>query len=49
MPMQPWAVLAWIADVIEGLKANPEGDAAVEARVAAAVKAICAKYPVYGA
>jgi len=39
----------WIADVIEGLKANPEGDAAVEARVAAAVKAICAKYPVYGA
>ena len=39
----------WIADVIEGLKTNPEGDAAVEARVAAAVKAICAKYPVYGA
>lgn len=39
----------WIADVIEGLKGNPAGDAAVEAAVAAKVKAICAKYPVYAA
>ncbi|MEO6699483.1 MAG: serine hydroxymethyltransferase [Paraperlucidibaca sp.] len=39
----------WIADVIEGLQANPEGDAAVEAKVAAAVTAVCAQYPVYGA
>lgn len=43
------ALAGWIADVIEGLQANPEGDAAVEARVAAAVKAVCAQYPVYGA
>ncbi|MES3040253.1 MAG: serine hydroxymethyltransferase [Pseudomonadota bacterium] len=39
----------WIADVIEGLQGNPAGDTAVEASVAAKVKAICAKYPVYAA
>ena len=39
----------WIADVIEGLQANPEGNAEVEAAVAAKVKAICALHPVYSA
>jgi len=39
----------WIADVIEGLQGNPAGNAAVEAAVAAKVKSICAKYPVYAA
>ncbi|MDP1540999.1 MAG: serine hydroxymethyltransferase [Moraxellaceae bacterium] len=39
----------WIADVVEGLQRNPEGDAAVEAAVAAKVKAICALHPVYSA
>lgn len=39
----------WIADVIEGLQANPEGNADVEAAVAAKVKAICALHPVYSA
>ncbi|MDO9622354.1 MAG: serine hydroxymethyltransferase [Moraxellaceae bacterium] len=37
----------WIADVVEGLQANPEGNAEVEAAVAAKVKAICALHPVY--
>ena len=39
----------WIADVIEGLQASPEGNADVEAAVAAKVKAICALHPVYSA
>ncbi len=39
----------WIADVVAGLQGNPAGDAAVEAAVAAKVKAICARYPVYSA
>lgn len=39
----------WIADVIEGLQASPEGHADVEAAVAAKVKAICALHPVYSA
>lgn len=39
----------WIADVVEGLQANPEGNAEVEAAVAAKVKAICALHPVYSA
>jgi glycine hydroxymethyltransferase len=39
----------WIADVVEGLQRNPQGDAAVEAAVAAKVKAICALHPVYSA
>ena len=37
----------WICDILDGLKGKPEGDAAVEAAVAAQVKAICAKFPVY--
>ncbi len=39
----------WIADVVEGLQANPAGNAEVEAAVAAKVKAICALHPVYAA
>jgi glycine hydroxymethyltransferase len=39
----------WIADVVEGLQANPEGNSEVEAVVAAKVKAICALHPVYSA
>ncbi|MEL0028374.1 MAG: serine hydroxymethyltransferase [Perlucidibaca sp.] len=37
----------WICDILDGLKGNPAGDAAVEAAVAAKVAAICARYPVY--
>lgn len=37
----------WIADVLDALRGHPEGNAAVEAAVAAKVKAICALHPVY--
>ena len=38
----------WIADVVEGLRKNGEaGDGQVEARVAAEVAELCAKFPIY--
>ena len=38
----------WIVQVEDGLAANgPEGNAEVEARVAAEVKALCARFPLY--
>ena len=38
----------WIVEVVDGLAANgPEGNAAVEARVAGEVKALCARFPLY--
>jgi glycine hydroxymethyltransferase len=38
----------WIAQVVDGLRKNgPEGDAQVEARVAAEVEALCARFPIY--
>lgn len=38
----------WIVQVVDGLAANgPEGNAEVEARVAAEVKALCARFPLY--
>lgn len=36
-----------ISDVLDGLVTNPEGDAAVEARVKADVKALCQRFPLY--
>ncbi|HWU02151.1 MAG TPA: serine hydroxymethyltransferase [Novosphingobium sp.] len=38
----------WIAQVVDGLRKNGEdGDAQVEARVAAEVEAMCAQFPIY--
>ena len=38
----------WIVEVVDGLAANgPEGNAEVEAQVAAEVKALCARFPMY--
>lgn len=38
----------WIAQVVDGLRKNgPEGDAQVEARVAAEVAEMCARFPIY--
>jgi glycine hydroxymethyltransferase len=38
----------WIAHEVDGLRKNgPEGDAQVEARVAAEVEALCARFPIY--
>lgn len=36
-----------ISDVLDGLVTNPEGDAAVEARVKADVMALCQRFPLY--
>jgi glycine hydroxymethyltransferase len=38
---------AMIVEVLDGLAANPEGDSAVEADVAARVKNLCQKFPIY--
>ncbi len=38
----------WIADVVEGLRKNGEaGDGQIEARVAAEVSELCARFPIY--
>ncbi|MCJ8138895.1 serine hydroxymethyltransferase [Falsirhodobacter halotolerans] len=38
----------WIVEVVDGLAANgPDGNAEVEAKVAAEVKALCARFPLY--
>jgi glycine hydroxymethyltransferase len=37
----------WIADVVDALAKTPGGDAAVEATVRAAVKEVCAAFPIY--
>jgi glycine hydroxymethyltransferase len=37
-----------ILEVLTALKASPEGDAAVEARVREDVRALCARFPIYG-
>ncbi len=43
-------VADWICEVVEGLAANgADGNAEVEAKVAAEVTALCAKFPVYPA
>jgi glycine hydroxymethyltransferase len=40
----------WIVEVVDGLASNGEdGNAAVEAKVAAEVEALCAKFPIYPA
>ena len=36
-----------ILEVLEGLRANPDGDAAVERRVRAEVSALCKEFPIY--
>lgn len=36
-----------ISDVLDGLVANPEGDATVEANVKAQVEALCLRFPLY--
>ncbi len=36
-----------IGEVLEGLSKNPENNAAVEAKVRAEVKALCARFPIY--
>ncbi|MFT3664923.1 serine hydroxymethyltransferase [Piscinibacter sp.] len=41
------AVGDWIAEVLEGLRASPDDNAAVEARVAAAVREMAARFPTY--
>ncbi|SEH87999.1 serine hydroxymethyltransferase [Paracoccus alkenifer] len=41
-------IARWIVEVVDGLAANGEdGNAEIEARVAAEVKALCAKFPLY--
>jgi len=41
-------IARWIVEVVDGLAANGEdGNAEAEARVAAEVKALCAKFPLY--
>ncbi len=38
----------WIVEVVDGLAANgPEGNSAIEAKVKAQVKALCAQFPIY--
>jgi len=38
----------WIIEVVDGLAANgEEGNAAVESKVKADVKAMCARFPIY--
>ena len=38
----------WIVEVVDGLAANgTEGNAEVEAKVAAEVKELCARFPIY--
>lgn len=37
----------WIAEVLEGLKQNPEDNSAVETKVRAEVKALCHRFPIY--
>ena len=37
-----------IGDVLDALRANPAGDAAVEARVRDSVLALCRRFPIYG-
>ncbi len=38
----------WISDVVEGLRKNgEEGDGQIEARVAAEVEGLCARFPIY--
>jgi glycine hydroxymethyltransferase len=37
----------WIAEVLRALAREPAGDAACEARVRAAVAALCARFPIY--
>jgi glycine hydroxymethyltransferase len=37
-----------IGEVVDALAANPEGDAAVEARVAEEAIALCKRFPIYG-
>ncbi|MDX6748713.1 serine hydroxymethyltransferase [Geminicoccaceae bacterium 1502E] len=37
-----------ISDVLDALAANPEGDATVEKQVAGRVRALCARFPIYG-
>ena len=42
------AIGGWIAEVVEGLRKNgEEGDAQVEASVAARVEELCARFPIY--
>jgi len=42
------AIGGWIAEVVEGLRRNgPDGDAQVEAAVAAKVEELCARFPIY--
>jgi glycine hydroxymethyltransferase len=36
-----------IARVLDGLRANPEGDGRVEAEVRAEVEALCHRFPIY--
>jgi glycine hydroxymethyltransferase len=36
-----------ISDVMDGLAANENGDAAVEAEVKAKVRALCERFPIY--
>ena len=41
-------IARWIVEVVDGLAANgDEGNSAVEAKVKAEVKALCAKFPMY--
>jgi glycine hydroxymethyltransferase len=41
-------VADWIVEVVDGLAANGEdGNGAVEAKVAAEVKALCQRFPIY--
>lgn len=37
----------WIADVMDGLAANPDDNSSVEQEVAAKVKALCDQFPIY--
>ena len=38
---------SWIAEVLHALAQQPDGNAAVEARVRQAVAALCARFPIY--
>jgi glycine hydroxymethyltransferase len=38
----------WIADVVDSMKGTDEADAAVQARVAAEVRALTTRFPIYG-
>ena len=39
----------WIAEVLDGLAANPDDNGAVEASVRARVEELCARFPIYAA